>query len=106
MMIQSRGPAKPSASGSRRKNWHAVAVVSKSGGCEAARAIRHLRFLSAEAPRLPLADCATPEGCSCAYKHFDDRRVQTRRKEDLDGMRRGVQGRTERRARGDRRGGD
>lgn len=105
-MFNGRGQPKPNAAAGRRKSWHAVSVVPKSGGCEAVRAIRHVRFLSAEAPRLPLVGCAKPEGCGCAYKHFDDRRAQTRRKEDVDGMRRMLQGRAERRAHGDRRGAD
>lgn len=105
-MFQNRSSAKSGVRSSRRKTWHAVSVVTKTGGCGASRAIRQQRFLSAEAPRLPLVGCSNPEGCTCAYKHFDDRRVQTRRKEDLDGMRRNVQGRTERRGRGDRRSAD
>ena len=102
MMFNGRGPGKPGTPSGRR--WHAVSVVTKSGSCcEAARAIRHMRFLSAEAPRLPLVGCARPERCSCAYKHFEDRRAQARRKEDIDGLRRSIQGREERRSHGDRR---
>ena len=66
--------------------WHAVSIVAKSSGCEAARALRTTRFLSGAAPRLPLGDCAMGRECSCAYKHHSDRRGQPRRKEELRGM--------------------
>jgi hypothetical protein len=46
------------------------------------------RFLSAEAPRLPLYGCSMPSTCGCAYKHHDDRRVRARRAEELHGVRR------------------
>jgi hypothetical protein len=83
------------------KAWHAVSVVPKGASCEAAHAVRGTRFLSAEAPKLPLAQCTTPKTCTCAYKHYADRRGPPRRKEEAVGLRRGKVD-TERRS-GDRR---
>ncbi len=40
------------------------------------------RFLSREAPPLPLKNC--PNGnCECLYQHYDDRRATPRRARDL-----------------------
>ena len=85
-----------------RKDWHAVSIQPKGASCEAALALRGTRFLSAEAPRLPLAQCTTPKSCACAYKHFPDRRGQPRRKDEAIGLRRNKV-EQERRAQGDRR---
>jgi hypothetical protein len=43
--------------------------------------------------------------CACSYKHYQDRRGQARRKDDLSGMRRQYKS-TERRNKSDRRGSD
>ena len=37
------------------------------------------RYLVREAPRLPLAGCATPERCTCKYRKHADRRFEDRR---------------------------
>jgi len=53
--------------------YHAVSI--KAGpNCEKT-AIRYSqrRYLSSEAPALPLPTCS-PKGCSCRYVHHDDRR--------------------------------
>jgi hypothetical protein len=92
---------KPSAS-PVRKGWHAVSILPKGACCEAALALRNARFLSAEAPRLPLAQCSTPTSCGCAYKHHPDRRGSPRRKDDAAGLRR-TKVEQERRGQGDRR---
>jgi hypothetical protein len=70
--------------------WAAVSVVTGGGGCEAARALKGKRFLGADAPRLPLNDCATPATCRCAYRKYADRREGPRREEEETGMRRGI----------------
>jgi hypothetical protein len=69
------------------KQWHAVTIISKSSSCEAARAAKGTRYLSAEAPRLPLAECSKPDACTCAYKHHADRRAEARRADDGGGLR-------------------
>ncbi len=59
--------------------WHAVSVQCGSQGCLAAKQTTGVRYLSAQAPRLPLADCAHPAACRCVYRHHDDRRAGPRR---------------------------
>jgi hypothetical protein len=41
------------------------------------------RFLSKEAPRLPLKGCSIGSDCRCSYQHHEDRRVLSRRVPDL-----------------------
>lgn len=65
-----------------RLRYHCVSVNSGGSGCPAAEALRGIRLLSAEAPRLPLPDCTQPERCRCTFKHFDDRRVGPRRRRE------------------------
>jgi len=62
--------------------WHAVSVVSADGTCKAVRAMRERRYLSTEAPQLPLAGCERPEACKCRYAHHSDRRTGKRRARD------------------------
>ena len=73
----SAAPRKP-----RREPWHAVSVVAPSAACPAALALRDKRFLSGEAPRLPLSDCENPAACPCIYKHHPDRRAGPRRESE------------------------
>ena len=73
----------------KKITWHAVSIATKSTSCEAARALRTARYLSAKAPRLPLAECTAPDTCSCAYKHHEDRRGPSRRNEETTGLKRG-----------------
>jgi hypothetical protein len=47
--------------------------------CEAAREFEGIRFLSSEAPMLPLDRC-TQSTCQCRYVHHDDRRSQRDRR--------------------------
>jgi hypothetical protein len=61
-------------------HWHAVCVEAKASSCSAAHELRKKRFLSKEAPSLPLRECGNPSGCQCIYKHHEDRRGNPRRK--------------------------
>jgi hypothetical protein len=61
---------------------HAVEIVAGRHACAAALALRDERFLSREAPALPLASCGST-ACECRYEHFDDRRKRGRRARDL-----------------------
>jgi hypothetical protein len=65
--------------------WHAVSIVISTGACPAAIALGKRRFLSKEAPRLPLADCTSPATCKCSYRHHKDRRTTPRRWSDQGG---------------------
>ncbi len=63
--------------------FHGVGVVSgESPQCAKARAIASERFLSEEAPLLPLSGCENPQACTCTYRHFEDRRTDLRRESD------------------------
>jgi hypothetical protein len=64
---------------SPRLRFHAVTVVAGSHGCAAAQVLRDVRLLSADAPRLPLANCEHPATCTCRFQHHDDRRAGPRR---------------------------
>jgi hypothetical protein len=86
--------------------WHAVSIKSERYCCAAARELSSIRFLAAQAPRLPLTACSAAEACSCKYKHHNDRRGSPRRKEDISGMRRRDPHGTERRSAPDRRESD
>lgn len=53
--------------------FHAVSIVPGPICCQAARDIEGVRFLSKEAPRLPLPGCKGGP-CKCRYAHHADRR--------------------------------
>ena len=59
--------------------YHAVSVVGGPHACAAETLLENVRVLSAEAPRLPLANCGSPGTCQCTYRHHDDRRAGPRR---------------------------
>jgi len=83
--------------------YHAVSIVpTPAGACEAVKALAGRRFLSKEAPTMPLPGCAAT-ACRCAYKHHDDRRSMRRRAVDRAGPpTRGPRGDERRRAPGRR----
>ena len=62
--------------------FHAVAIKPGRNACDAVVEIEGVRFLSREAPQLPLPDCTNPD-CRCTYQHFDDRRQGPRRDSDV-----------------------
>ena len=53
--------------------FHAVSIHGATESCAAAGAIKGKRFLSGEAPGLPLEECAAAT-CHCTYVHHVDRR--------------------------------
>lgn len=61
--------------------WHAVMIAGPASACAAAQACKGKRFLSREAPRLPLAACDSSR-CDCKYRHYVDRRGEARRGEE------------------------
>ncbi len=63
--------------------WHAVTVVLREASCAAAALCRNTRYLSREAPKLPLSTCPHPEKCPCTYRHHEDRRTGPRRSDDI-----------------------
>ena len=68
--------------GKPKLKYQCVEVIATASGCDAARSLKNLRILCAEAPRLPLATCDRPANCTCVYRHFDDRRQGPRRENE------------------------
>jgi hypothetical protein len=66
-----------------RTPWHAVSIFCGAACCPSALELLGTRFLSKEAPRLPLKDCLMGTACHCSFRHHDDRRVSSRRVPDL-----------------------
>jgi hypothetical protein len=62
--------------------YHCVEVVAGAHACAAAQALKHVKLLSADAPKLPLATCERPVDCGCTYEHFSDRRQGWRRADE------------------------
>jgi hypothetical protein len=61
---------------------HAVSIVPGHRACPEAQALQGQRFLSREAPALPLRGCGAGK-CTCRYEHYQDRRKGGRRGRDL-----------------------
>jgi hypothetical protein len=55
------------------KNFPGVSIKLCAHACDAAKELEKHRFLSREAPLLPLADC-NQLNCACKYVHHNDRR--------------------------------
>jgi hypothetical protein len=86
------------------RRWHAVSVKPGEGACSAAVSGKNRRWLSREAPLLPLPGCTRPDTCKCTYNHHDDRRSGSRRAEELDAFTQPPRVVNERRNRRSRRG--
>lgn len=69
-----------------RQPWHAVSIVARPEACPATERLRHKRFLSDEAPPLPVPECSSPWRCKCIYRHYPDRRAILRRATDRGGL--------------------
>jgi len=83
--------------------WHAVSVKPGPNPCDAANSAKTRRWLSREAPLLPLPDCTRPDSCRCTYQHHEDRREGGRRAEDMDAFSTPPRSTVERRSRRERR---
>jgi hypothetical protein len=59
-----------------------VTVEAGPKACKAARALGDQRFLSRDAPSLPLKGCDCAR-CDCHYEHYEDRRTTPRRARDM-----------------------
>jgi hypothetical protein len=64
------------------QRFHAVTIAAGPRACPAALMLRDQRFLSRDAPPLPLKGCSCAK-CECHYEHHDDRRKSGRRARDL-----------------------
>ena len=72
----------PAAPRKAPHKFHAVTVAPGPRACPEAHRLQGRRFLSREAPPLPLEGCGSPE-CECRYEKHDDRRKGNRRAHDL-----------------------
>ena len=59
---------------SERATYHAVSIKFDNQACDAARELAGSRFLSVDAPRLPLSKCDAAT-CNCRFAHHQDRRT-------------------------------
>ena len=100
--MAAKDPGKQGIQSSDRR-WHGVSVKPGPGACSVADNGRARRWLSREAPMLPLPGCSRPESCRCTYQHHEDRRSMDRRAEDTDAFARPVKVANERRTRKTRR---
>nr|HPR07576.1 hypothetical protein [Denitromonas sp.] len=58
--------------------YHCVTINPGQGACRTAQTLKGIRFLSEEAPLLPLASCDATR-CRCTFSHYKDRRRGDRR---------------------------
>jgi hypothetical protein len=96
--LKKQPPAKPR---SLESKFHAVSIIPGESACGAAYRFTGQRFLSANAPRLPLPTCDA-DRCTCHYKHHKDRRSGPRRREEVGMMVAPYSGSERRRSRGRR----
>ena len=99
------GSSKAEPSSETKHPYHAVSIVPGAAeSCGAARRFKSVRFLSKDAPRLPLPSCNCAQ-CTCRFKHHRDRRAGPRRRSD-QGMMAATWNASERRRVGGRRADD
>ena len=77
----SAAPVQPVAK-KKAATHHAVSIATGPRCCAPARELRGQRFLSREAPQLPLKGCDRSD-CTCRYEHHQDRRKNLRRARDM-----------------------
>ena len=70
--------AVPVAAKTANKKYHCVEVRKGSHACKTVQELGNARFLSDEAPRLPVPGCTAAQ-CTCSFIHHDDRRDDDRR---------------------------
>lgn len=77
-MMRKRKPQVPA----RRVSYRCVGIESPDPvtACSAVKALAGHRFLSGQAPQLPVPGC-TAARCTCKFVHFEDRRAGSRRKD-------------------------
>jgi hypothetical protein len=88
------------------KSYHSVSVLTGAPCCKAAAGVRGRKFLSSEAPALPLTDCTMPGQCKCRFQKHSDRRSGDDDRRLLGSSQRSVWygGEEKRQARGRRKG--
>jgi hypothetical protein len=85
--LNEHGAAKssPASSDDGQGDFRAVSIHAYGGRCLASQSVSGQRFLTSEAPTLPLEEC-TAEKCNCRYVHHADRRRGTRDRRTLSGL--------------------
>ena len=63
----------------RQPTHRAVSICPGAFGCQAIRELEETRYLSGDAPMLPLREC-DQETCECTYEHHEDRRAEEDRR--------------------------
>ena len=82
-MFKRKVAARRPPGGAVRHLFHGVAIKpAEACQCKAVTELDGRRFLSDEAPSLPLPGCDHPHACRCVYEHFNDRRTLVRREMD------------------------
>lgn len=102
--LERLGLKRPSAPPPRPRTdttYHAVSIVMGPNACTAAHRFTSKRFLSRQAPPLPLPTCDAFH-CECRFRHHKDRRAGPRRRSDIGLAPAGFAG-AERRSAGGRR---
>ena len=80
---QSRSKVRTKRAASAKKvDYSCVEIKVRLDHCTAVEKMGGKRFLTAEAPWLPLPGCDRKQ-CKCRYARYDDRRMDTRRDIDI-----------------------
>jgi hypothetical protein len=61
----------------KKEAWHSVSITRGRQACAAVLQLNGRKWLSAEAPQLPIQGC--DKQCDCRYRHHADRRSADRR---------------------------
>ncbi|TAA47240.1 hypothetical protein [Corallincola spongiicola] len=67
------------------QRYHAVSIEQGLICCRHVEKLQHQRYLSHEAPHIPLPGCDQPT-CQCRYKHHSDRRNRHNDRRDIYGV--------------------
>jgi hypothetical protein len=74
--------AAPTKSAPPANPYHAISIMPGEHACAAAYRFTGHRFLSSQAPKLPLPTCDAFH-CTCRFAHHKDRRGGPRRRSDF-----------------------
>ena len=72
-------PKPASTTSKRKKEFGAVSIKTGPQACSAAKYLRGKRFISSQAPALPLSECDISD-CKCKYDYYKDRRSEDDRR--------------------------
>ena len=61
----------------KKEAWHSVSIIRGRQACAAVVQLNGQKWLSAQAPQLPIKGC--DKQCECRYRHHADRRSADRR---------------------------